>query len=295
LVIEMAERGRWKTTFLGLWLLAAALTLGATATPAMAATATIGQLAPGNPAPSGTCLDFTPIDRLQPTVSSGNSYVVPDGGTAITSWSTNGSADLNQTLTLKVFRKVADPASYEVVAHDTEPIVSGSLNTFPVNLPVQSGDVLGSTTNPGASGCAFAAGDSYLSLAGSLGDGQAGSFSAPPSNRLNLSAVVALAKPDNTFSFLGTKLNRKSGTAVVIVSLPGPGSLTLAGRGLLGTTASGAGAVSLPVTPKKKTRRRLRRSGVANVSVKVTFTPPGGDPNSLSAPVTLKKGKKNGR
>jgi hypothetical protein len=42
-------------------------------------------------------------------VTSGNTYVVPGAGT-ITSWSHNAVAGPDQTLTMKIFRKVADPA-----------------------------------------------------------------------------------------------------------------------------------------------------------------------------------------
>ena len=290
----MAQRLRAKRTFTAT---AIALVVSplAICAPAEAAATTIGQLAPGSPAQSATCAAFTSVDRLQQSVSSGASYVVPDRGTAISSWSTNASLDPNQTLTLKVFRKSADPATYRIVAHDTRAITPGLVNTFSVDLPVQPGDVIGSTTSPGTSGCAFAAPDAYLFLGGSLADSPAGSFGSTPGSRLNLSAVVALAKPDNTFSFLGTKLNRKTGTAIVTVSLPGPGSLSLAGRGLIATTLSGAGAVPLLVQLKPKARRRLRRHGEANVSVRVTFTPNGGDPNTFTAPVTLKKGRKKRR
>src|SRR5512147_260258 len=82
----------------------AAVTLAVGASPA-AASVTIGQLAPSPPA-SETSAD---TDRAQPSVTAGNSYVVPATGgvTAwtLTSWSHNAAADVGQELTMKVFRK----------------------------------------------------------------------------------------------------------------------------------------------------------------------------------------------
>ena len=46
---------------------------------------------------------------MQPTVTSGNTYVVPAGGVAITSWSTNAAAGAGQQLKMKVFRKIGEP------------------------------------------------------------------------------------------------------------------------------------------------------------------------------------------
>lgn len=50
-------------------------------------------------------------------MSSGNTYVVPAAGT-LTSWSHPARAGDGQQLTMKIFRKIADPATYQVVGHD---------------------------------------------------------------------------------------------------------------------------------------------------------------------------------
>lgn len=43
-----------------------------------------------------------------------------------------------QTLTMKVFRKVADPATYMVVGHDgPRPIAASTVNTFPTSVAVK--------------------------------------------------------------------------------------------------------------------------------------------------------------
>ena len=121
----------------------AALSLAVSASTAAGAV-TIGQLAPGTP-PLTSC-SGDPEDRFNPTVASGDSYVVPGAGT-IVSWSTNAAAGPDQMLTMKIFRKFADPTAgpmdYRVVGRDPRPLTGGTLNTFPVAIPVQAGDVLG--------------------------------------------------------------------------------------------------------------------------------------------------------
>jgi hypothetical protein len=176
------------------------LALAAGASSALA-DVTIGQLAPaGTPSQS----TFSPVDRLQPTVTSGTPYVVPalpsTTGLVIKSWSYNATGGAaGQMMTMKVFRKVGDPATYQAVGHDgPRPIVPG-LNTFPTNVPVSPGDVLG-TNQPtsAATASAFSApGDSHLfeMSGGDLQDGQATSFQIFPDWRLNISAVVGPQVP----------------------------------------------------------------------------------------------------
>jgi RTX calcium-binding nonapeptide repeat (4 copies) len=160
------------------------------ASPAGAA-ATIGQVAPTTP--EGLDCGGN-SDRVQPTVTSGNTYIVPTGTGEITSWSTNAEATAGQMLTMKVFRKVADPATYQVVGHDgPRPLDSGVLNTFPASLAVQSGDVLGlHVPSPGGQACFFSApGETFLLRVGNLADGQSDVFTTQGANfRLNVSAVI---------------------------------------------------------------------------------------------------------
>jgi hypothetical protein len=70
------------------------------------------------------------------------------------------------------------------------------------------------------------------------------------------------------------KRNRKKGTARLPVEVPGPGELTGSGKGLkmVKRTATGAGAVDLPVKPKGSKRRKLDSAGKVKVSENVTFT-----------------------
>jgi hypothetical protein len=176
------------------------------------AATTIGQVAPTTPAVN--CGENQ--DLLQPTVTSGNAYVVPAGLGAITSWSTNADADADQMLTMKVFRKVADPATYQVVGHDgPHPLNSGVLNTFPASVAVMPGDVLGlhvpSNPSPLSPSCRFSApGETYLFKGGNLADGQQDVFAPGADFRSNVSAVV---EPDCDRDGLGDETQDKDITS----------------------------------------------------------------------------------
>jgi len=97
-------------------------------------------------------------------------------------------------MTMKVFRRIADPATLQVVGHDgPRPIAADSLNTFPTNVPVQPGDILGinQPTSANTACVFFAPGDVQLLNPGNLADGESAAFSVFPSDyRLNVSAVV---------------------------------------------------------------------------------------------------------
>src|SRR5262249_43724562 len=73
-------------------------------TPAVSsASVTLGQLAPGS-SPPLDCANPDPYDVLQPTVTSGNTYVVPASvakGT-ISAWSHNAGAGAGQSIAFKV-------------------------------------------------------------------------------------------------------------------------------------------------------------------------------------------------
>src|SRR5215211_2493243 len=89
--------------------------LAAGGSPAGAAV-TIGQLDPSIPPTMSSCAGVVPQAMAQPSVTSGNSYVVPatlrQG--AITSWTHNAFGAATQPVTMKIFRLVAG-TTYRVV------------------------------------------------------------------------------------------------------------------------------------------------------------------------------------
>jgi hypothetical protein len=197
------------------------LPLGAGA-PSSAASVTIGQLADPNAGNCGAGVEF-----IQLGGSSGNPYVVPGSGT-ITSWTMQ--ADTAGDVTMKVFRKVADPATFQVVGHaGPQRLAAGGTigNTFPANVAVRSGDLLGLqavTDTP----CGFKdpAGQQAI-FSGDLADGQSTPFGPDTGSALDIEAVFV---PNNSFTLGATTRNKKRGTATSASTYPTPASWSVRAR-----------------------------------------------------------------
>jgi hypothetical protein len=277
---------------LGLACSIAVLSLLATAGPA-AGSETIGRLAP---APSVSCAGST-VDFLQPTVTSGTGYVVPSlaGASAlvISSWRHNAAPTAVGPLTLKVYRQTAAPATYTAVAHDTQTPTRTGINAFQTNLPVQPGDVIGTTTAaPATSACTFSdPGQTALLRLGNLADGESGAFTPGGADKsVNVSAVVS---PSNTFT-LSKNYAKKNGTGTIFAVVPNPGALVTSGKGVKAggpRTATAPGTVTIPVRAQGKKRKKLVRTGAVKVKANVTYTPTGGSPRagSLTLKLLLKR------
>ena len=84
---------------------------------------------------------------------------------------------------------------------------------------------------------------------------------APPS-----SAVPPLARPSNLFALSGAKLNRRNGSATLIATVPGAGTLLLTGPGIKQSRrfVSHAGTVKLAITGQRGIQRRVGRTGKAH-------------------------------
>jgi TolB protein len=98
--------------------------------------------------------------------------------------------------------------------------------------------------------------------------------------------------PPSTLIFGKVKKNKKRGTAKFAVEVFGPGELELAKNGKLNgkqESAASEGTVKLPIEPRRRAKKQLRRKGKVNVRAKVTYTPDGGPPNTQSKKVGLKK------
>jgi hypothetical protein len=265
--------------------------LAASASPASGVT--IGQLAPEGSAPAGCGAQ---LEVLQPTVTSGNQFVVPSTGgvTAwrVTSWSTRATSDPNQSIAMKIFRKVGDPDRYMVVGHEGPHTMTTGINTFTANFPVNSGDVLGlhsATTN---NSCAIQTADSLLFRQNSnLADGESGDFLTDDPFRVNATAEVT---PSNDFTF--GKLKRKNnGTAILNVNVPNPGELSASGKGVKGSAAAvaakqvSAGTAKLRIRAKGKKKAKLGDTGKVTVKPKISFTPTGGTAFTLTRKVKLRR------
>jgi hypothetical protein len=278
--------GRILTT-LGITICSAAL-LALAIAPTASATTTIGQL---STSPVNSCSGAVQ-EEAQATVTSGTPYVVPAGGQRVVSWSTNALAGSGQVWTMKMYRQISG-TTYTVVGVDgPHQLTPSVVNTFPINIPVQPGDVLGFSRTGGASACLFAStGDNYLySPFTDTAQGANVTFgTGSPGYRLNISAVIG-EKASNSFSFGKVKKNKNNGTATLAVDVPGPGTLSLSGKGVktqravpgatASKTVSAAGIVKLKVRAKGAAKFKLNHTGKVKVKVTVVFRPgatPAGD------------------
>ena len=269
---------------------AVALLVGASA--ASAAT-TIGQFATLANPPTAVCAS-NDRDLLQHTVSSGDAYIVPPYGATITSWSHLAAAGAGQTLTFKVYRKVAEPNTYRVIGADgPRPLDAGVVNNFPVNIAVQGGDVIGlNTANAGTvnNACseAIGAGDSMRFRSPGLAVGQQNTYNDQPNSRLNVKAVV---EPSNVITLGALTRNVNKGTANLLVTVPGPGELSLAGTKVTtaNTALGGPVDVTLKIKAAGKAKKKLRKTGKVKASVDVSYTPTNGTLAVINLPVKLKK------
>jgi hypothetical protein len=279
-----------------------ALILGLGSVSAASAATTIGQLPPGNDPPAFSCDD--PLEFLQPTVIAGPGYVVPVNGALLTSWSTKAATLPNQRLKMKVWRKLGDPQTFQVVGHDgPRDLASSVLNTFATDIPVQSGDVIGLfLVNGSGAACTFPSpGESVLfSFSSDFGEGQSTAFSPLPSgdSRLNLTASVALT-PSNEFKITKVRKRRRKGSAILTIKLPGPGELSLSGTGIkslrtgdavISKEVAMAGRVRVKVKAKGAKKAKLQNTGKVKIKAKVTYTPSGdlpGVPKTKTKPIKL--------
>jgi 6-bladed beta-propeller protein len=103
--------------------------------------------------------------------------------------------------------------------------------------------------------------------------------------------VSLIRVPSDKFRFAGLVKNRGNGSAVLFVRVPGPGRVILKGRGVrrLSRGAQRAMRVRLPVKPKVRLKRFLKRHGKARIRVEVTFRPVGGEERSMEKPTVLKR------
>src|SRR3954452_20227454 len=98
------------------------------------------------------------------------------------------------------------------------------------------------------------------------------------------------SKPRHHFSFGHLKLNKKKGTATLVVKVPGAGHLVLTGKGVkkASAAAKGPGNLTLPVKASGKAKKKLDEVGALKLTLAVSFAPTGGVAHSETTKVTLK-------
>ncbi|MFT3865456.1 MAG: IPT/TIG domain-containing protein [Solirubrobacterales bacterium] len=94
---------------------------------------------------SSYCHEPGPFDLI-PGGATASLYTVPNAG-VITSWSNYAGAGVEQKLSFKVFRPVGDGPAYPkfLIVGENGPrlLQPETLNTFPVEIPVAAGDLIG--------------------------------------------------------------------------------------------------------------------------------------------------------
>jgi hypothetical protein len=114
--------------------------------------------------------------------------------------------------------------------------------------------------------------------------------SATDSAGTSVSADGTIAiRPRKDFTIGKLKRNAGNGTAVLLVTVPGPGKLVLTGKRVRKAAARArkAGRVKLPVRPTHKGLETLGRTGRLAVTLRVSFTPDGGTANAKTKKATL--------
>jgi len=162
------------------------------------------------------------------------------------------------------------------------------------------GGFLGSAEAPAVAGVAVACQSNVFASEATVGFARVQRFGepgtpAPPcaasAEPVEPIAAPLLRPPSNRFHFAGLRLSRSNGFATLYVRVPGAGQLKLTGRGFrrLSRGARGATTVAIPIKPKVRLRRFLKRHGKGRIRAVVTFTPPDGTPRSLERVILLRR------
>jgi hypothetical protein len=262
------------------------------------------------------------------TVPGTPSYETPSG--VLTSWRFHSSGDAAAgAVRLKIFRYTGTGLAYKVLAESSVKTLAPNTGyEFNERIPVDQGDLLGLTAiddaevgitvpnSPGNQMAQFGGGD--------IAPGQTGTATiAWPNLRPSVAATVESDLDKDGYGDesqdkcpvdpktqdlcqIGVgklKRNKEKGTAIIPVTVPGAGTLSLSGKGVVkqratsahrttrvaGKAVTSAGVVKLLVKAKGKTKRKLNRSGQVKVKSVVTYTPIDGPPVAQTRRVKLVK------
>jgi hypothetical protein len=232
---------------------------------------TVGQTAPSANTPLA-CEDPNPFDEFQTAVVSGASYAVPTSG-VLTSWSTNNTFPLpGQTLGMNVLRP-AGPGKYLVVAHDGPRPLTANLNTFPVSIPVQAGDIVGLAVPPGEAGtggiltiCQFETGNAGDKVSFSemlTADGATLTANPTPTEKIRVNVSATLLPPPTITAVSPVSGPVTGGTRVALsgTNFAAVKSVTFGGVPGTSPTATSEGQLTVTVPPS---------AALASVPVTVT-------------------------
>lgn len=265
------------------------------------------------------------------TASPGAGYVVPAGEWKLDSWSGQGG-EKGGPVELRIYRPTAVPGRYKIIAESLMVTVPpATVATFGAAIPVEGGDILGLSTGAGGYPVTIYTGnegDIEGSILGAPAVGQevgggTGFDINPPNGRvLNLAATISrpdppavppseppattpgpattgpttpapVAPPSNAFS-LGEQ-HRRHGTAAVdqTVTLPGPGTLSIGGKGIVARQVgvTGAGTLSVRLSPGPALHAVLAHRARAQGKAQIAFAPTGGTAATQTETVTFRRAR----
>jgi hypothetical protein len=264
-------------------------------------------------------LSTAPCTQLTANVHAGNLYPAtsPTDGTVV-GWGIRtgvscgaviGPCNATDTVTFRLGRLV--PGTNTAVGAATGPTVALKPNPavmlkypgeyfFPGPGPaIHVGDAVGIDTSATWAASAYPGacdqGAFYVTLHPvPANGGSPQSFDANSNCELLVNAVV---KPSTTVKF-GKLKGPFKGIYLLTVEVPGPGALSLRGKGVArqaagpavawaSKTVTAAGKAKVKIKPKGAAKRALAASGRAKVKVKIIFSPVGGSPGTTKHKLTL--------
>lgn len=303
------RRTIWPAAALG----ALVLVLGI-APAARAETVSLGRLGVTNP--KNTC---TKCHYLQVASSAAAGYVVPPGEWTLSAWSGEGG-EVDGLVRFDVYRPTGVAGQYQVLSQsEWETVPAATVSTFPASVPVRGGDVIGLATGPSGYPALIQTGDE-ADVNGSLigtpapgelvGSGTAREVNTSGQRELNVEATITRPDPlaietptlpaaasapaasATSAGFTLGKQRHRHGSAIVrqTVTLTGPGTLTVAGKGLAPrrVVVSKAGAVDVAFAPRGGLLGSLTRHGKATGTARIVFTPSAGAPASRTEAVRFR-------
>jgi hypothetical protein len=269
--------------------------LAVAASPApVIASVTIGSDLTGalyDPAQPSQCAPIAPpCTNLLGGVHSGNAYAAtsPTFGT-VTAFNIKTGGAGTVTFRLGVVEKSVAAKGEAVATGPTVKLPGAGTYSFPASVPIAPGQAPGFDSSLQTSSGACFQGGYYFLYNPPLVDG------SPPlaagANSTCELMVNAVVEPEARFSFGSLPLNRVHGTAKLNLTMPGPGRVTISGKGVRKASKSvaEAGNLNLPITPVGSAKTKLDSVGSASFKVSVKFVPTGGSPSVLVKRVKLIK------
>lgn len=243
------------------------------------------------PATINTNCNGTPCTTANVTLLAANQapggLTSPVNGT-VTSWRASAGGTATD-ISLRILRPNGG-LTYTGAGTSAATSITGVSAPIGTSLPIRAGDSIG--LNVGNSGLVLGSNAGATQVWWTLPPLADGSTRAGSAGNAIETLVQAVVEPSNTLTLGKPRLNKKNGTAKMIVTVPNPGQLSFSGKGVKVTGPSGAvttGAITVKVKAKGKKARKLRETGKVAVKPSFTFTPTNGTTATQAKKLKLKR------